>query len=80
VKFVQRRRKMREPKIRKHKDGRWGLYIGENLLGIANTEVRAEIGLRLLVSAFEDRFAAGYDDGHTDGYDEGFTDAEMERE
>lgn len=71
---------MRQPSIRKHTNGRWGLYIGENLLATAKTEVRADIGLRLLQSALTDSFDSGYQDGHGEGYDEGHSDAEMEQD
>ena len=61
----------RTPSVKKHSNGRWGLYIGEHLLGTAKTEVRADIGLRLLESAFADVRGDAYSDGYDIGYYEG---------
>jgi hypothetical protein len=68
----------RTPSVREHKNGKFGLYIGDILLGTAKTAVRADIGLQLLKSAFLDirdgAFADGHNDGYTDGHDEGYDD------
>jgi hypothetical protein len=79
----------RKPSTRKHADGKWGLYVGDILLGTAKSETRIELGLKILESAFSDVYedarrdgydeghADGYDEGHAEGYDEGYSDGEF---
>lgn len=57
----------REPNIKQHKDGRWGLYVGEHFIGIAKTEVLAETKMNLLKAAFTDIREDAYDSGYADG-------------
>lgn len=68
----------RQPTVKKLKNGKFGLYIGADLLATAKSRLRADIGQLLLQNAFADVGAAAYDDGHIDGYDEGYSDADVD--
>jgi hypothetical protein len=61
---------MRELMVVRKKSG-WALMLGNTVLGVAKTEVKAQSILKILDAEFDNRLAAGYDDGHRDGYEEG---------
>jgi hypothetical protein len=63
---------MKEAEVKYLADGRYGIYIGDKLLGIAKTERQAETGVSLIESAIDDATAVAYDDGLDAGRDEGY--------
>ena len=71
---------MKEAEVRDLADGRYGIYIGSRLLGIANTERQADLGVSLVNDAIDEAtkeaYADGLEDGRTDGYEEGLDDCE----
>ena len=66
---------MKEAEVKDLADGRYGIYIGDKLLGIAKTERQADLGVSLIESAIDDATAVAYDDGLDAGRDEGYNNA-----
>jgi flagellar biosynthesis/type III secretory pathway protein FliH len=57
-------------------DGRYGLYLGKKLIGIAETMGKAEAAKKIIDSALEDAFEEGFEDGRMEGYDNGLNECE----
>jgi hypothetical protein len=59
---------MNEAEVKDLADGRYGIYIGGRLLGVAKTERQADLG----VSLINDALGTAYDDGREAGLREGY--------
>jgi flagellar biosynthesis/type III secretory pathway protein FliH len=63
---------MKDAEVKDLADGRYGIYIGSKLLGIAKTEQQADLGVSLINGAIADASIEAYDDGLEEGRREGY--------